>query len=105
MDVLGSRYLGFTLSYDLTWRQGRRDRTASRGVCAECGKHREHVYIRFDGTLYCRYCIHYDLAHARPLDEQTAPMNPVETPWERVRSAGGRDDFADRLAFWQAQVA
>lgn len=99
MDVLGPRYLGFALPYDLTWRHGARDRTAGRGVCAECKKHREHVYVLGNGELYCRYCIHYRLASMRVLTEQTPPpMVPIETVWERVYSAGGRDSFD--VAFW-----
>jgi hypothetical protein len=98
---LGPRYLGFALPYDLMWRQGARDRTANRGVCPECGKHRENVYLRGDGTLYCRFCIHFDLASVRILtDEPHVPAFPIETVWERVAPTGLHDDFSKRLDFW-----
>jgi hypothetical protein len=100
---IGPRYLGFALPYDLTWRQGARDKSPGRGVCWECGKHREKVYARGDGTLICLYCIHYALARPVLIDQSPSPVVPVETIWDKVYAAGGRDLF-DTI-FWNKALA
>lgn len=99
MDAFAPRHLGFALPYDLMFRQGARDRSPGRGVCVECGKHRTRVYVLGDNRLYCVYCIHYVLANVKTLFEQAKPpVIPIETMWETVRAAGGKDDFNPE--FW-----
>lgn len=100
----GPTHLGFTLPYALTWRQGARDKGPSRGICSGCERHREKVYMLGDGRPYCVFCIHFALSDARPLYEQSSPpVIPIETIYERIRSAGGRDDFDS--AFWSKALA
>lgn len=68
MPPLGVYHLGFVVPFYVTMTQGRHWRRPQRGVCAECGEHRDKVYIRGDGSPYCDHCIEFDLAESRPAD-------------------------------------
>lgn len=65
----GIRYLGILIPHYIMWLGGKRWRMPERGVCTECGEHREHVYMRGDETPYCSDCIMFDVAEANPSDE------------------------------------
>lgn len=96
------QHLGFLIGLHITLRQGARDRVPGRGVCSECGAHRDAVYVRWDGTLYCDNCIAFDLAEANPSDEmkleQKHPAKePAEVVNELLKERSLYDDFDPRV--------
>lgn len=102
---LGVKHLGFLIGIDVTTRLGARHRVPGRGVCSECGKHRDKVYVRGDGAPYCDHCIEFDIAEARPTEamiaEQKHPTDPVvEILYEKIASV--IPDHADLRVYEQA---
>lgn len=93
----GVRYLGILIPHDIMWLGGKRWRTPDKGVCAECGAHRERVYMRGDETLYCSDCIMFDLAEANPSDEVKMEQRHPSS-MAKVASGGRLEIRYDQIA-------
>lgn len=73
-------HCGFLIPISVTILQGGPWRVAGRGVCDECLEHRQKVYVRGDGSLYCDHCIEFDLAAVEP--EGFVQNHPAQWPIE-----------------------
>ncbi len=90
------RFLGFAIPIYVTWKQGVRNSHPGPGICAGCGVARARTYARHDEKPYCADCIQLllDAAVPDPAEQQRHPDTmPVEILYERMKAAGGTDDF------------